>query len=71
MKSFITKEYDFFDAITKNMNLAKAPYKEFCINKVIRVLDDASIVETSHGNFYCESFEDHSENIYMKVTSYI
>jgi len=69
--TFITQEYDFFDAIIKKMNLASKKYNGFAIDKVIPILDNASIVKTTHGNFHCESFEDNNKNIYMKVTTFI
>jgi hypothetical protein len=68
---YITQEYDFFEAITKNKNLESPKYKDFNITKVTHILDNAAIVETTHGKYWCEGFEDANANIYMKVSQYI
>ena len=74
--AFVTKEYDFFVAITKNMKLNSEKYKGFNhikvdLIKVDHVTPSSSIVETSHGTFFCETFEDLDANIYMKVFDFI
>ena len=73
MSSYVTQEYDFHEAIIKSLNVGMLEHKAFAIDKVIPVLGTASIVETTHGKFYCESFEseDHKTIIYMKVTRYL
>jgi len=71
MQPYITQEYDFFEAITKNINLESATYKGFAIDSVKSIRGDMSIVRTTHGNFHCESFEDDDANIYMKVSRYV
>ena len=69
--TYITQEYDFFDAITKKFNLDSPRYKDFDIINVKLILDNAAIVETSHGKYHCESFEDKEANVYMKVTPFV
>tara|TARA_R110000868_G_scaffold209825_1_gene459688 strand:- start:803 stop:1009 length:207 start_codon:yes stop_codon:yes gene_type:complete len=67
---FITKEYDFHDAICKFLNVA---VDDVLIDKVLTISnhDDRNMVETSRGLFYCESFEDLDANVYMKVARVI
>ena len=70
----VTQEYDFRTAITKKLYFGKPIAEDFEITGVESITGLGSIVFTSHGDFYCESFEDdnyYSRNIYMKVTEYI
>lgn len=71
MASYVTQEYNFFDAITAKFNLESDMYKGFEITNVKSISDNMSIVSTTHGKFHCESFEDDDKNIYMKVTQYV
>ena len=71
--SYVTQEYDFIAAIGKHLQ----PGEVLDIIKVtpfLRTQDpdekwDSAIVDTaSHGQFYCQSFEDKDANVYMHVS---
>lgn len=68
---YITQTYDFYEAVTVNKNLETGFYKGFEIEQVETVSDNQAIVRTNRGNFFCESFEDNSATIYMRVSAFI
>jgi hypothetical protein len=71
MLPFVTKEYDFFTAITKKLNLNSPTFKAFAIVDVEFVTDAYAIVKTTHGNYFCETFENKAADIYMRVSSFV
>lgn len=68
---YITQEYDFYEAITKKWNMDSPMYQNFDIIGVNPVLGNVSIVDTTHGKFWCETCEDEDANIFMKVIPYV
>jgi len=70
MSSYITEQYDFHDAITAPWNLKSNKYKDFNIIKVNPISDNVSIVNTSHGEYWCESVE-FENRIFMKVAKLV
>jgi hypothetical protein len=69
MTGFVTQEYDFYEAITKSLTCAEC--QSFEITRVDHIMDDKAIVDTTHGKFICESFEDEAATIYMRVTTVV
>lgn len=65
MQAYVTKEYDFHNAISKNIDVIDN--NEFVINTVDVITDNSSIIKTTYGDFLCESFEDVNASVYMKV----
>lgn len=63
MKSYVTQEYDFHEAIIKNLNLESSLYKNFHILDVENVLNNSAIVSTTHGKFYCETWENNDAEV--------
>jgi hypothetical protein len=64
MVAYVTKNYDFGEAIDVGLNRVKGTT---IIKGVNEINDNSCIVNTDFGNFYCESFEDKNANVYMKV----
>ena len=70
--SYVTQEYDFYNAIMKGLGLGEvATEDDLLIDKVLTVGDNRAIVYTSHGTFCCETFEDAEANIFMRVDNYL
>jgi len=69
--SYVTQEYDFYTAITKNIDLSHFRYKNFRITEINHVFDNAAIVKTTHGNFYCETWGDDLANTFMRVSDFL
>lgn len=70
MSAYITENSDFHDAITAPLNLKSKAYEDFNIIKVNPIADDVSIVDTSHGTFWCESVEIEGR-FFMKVLALV
>lgn len=74
----IVETFDFHDAIYAYVNRVKVqdePDQEVIVDSVDLVIldvagkvnENANIVRTDHGKFYCESFEDTDATIYIMV----
>lgn len=61
---YVTKHYDFHDAIYEGVFRQSHKFNVLSVNEIN---NNSAIVETTHGTFYCESFEDKEANTYMKV----
>jgi len=64
MQCYVTEGFDFHDAIYAGVWRQSAGFN---ITSVSVIDDKSAIVKTTHGKFYCESFEDKDANVYMKV----
>jgi len=64
MQCYVTENFDFYAAIYAGVWRQS---HGFNITSVSEVDDKSAIVKTTHGKFYCESFEDKDANVYMKV----
>lgn len=69
MTAYITQEYDFYYAISKS--IAPNDAKEFGVITSKRITDYQYLIETTHGKFVCESFENDTGDIFMKVYDFI
>jgi hypothetical protein len=61
--TYVTKAWDFHDAISKK-------FENVIISEVINLTGESAIVKTNKGAFCCESFVANYE-IYMKVTEFV
>ena len=68
--SYVTKNYDFHDAINVGLNRIKCykPTVDCIIENVDEISDNSALVSTNFGIFYCKSFEDKNANVYMEVS---
>jgi hypothetical protein len=67
--TYITKEYDFHDAIFNGFVNVRPD--DFNILNTKRITDSQYEVKTTHGIFICESFENDEATVYMRVTPLI
>ena len=49
--TYVTQTYDFYEAITKPLNLESKKYSGLAITSVQNITDNQSLVFTTHGKF--------------------
>ena len=67
---YITLAHDFYDGIMAGFEDDPEIY-DFEILGVTEIFDNASIVETSVGTFWCETSESEDGIVFMKVITYV
>ena len=65
--AYVTQTYDFYEAITRCWDPESKKNSTLAITNVEVITDNQYLVNTTHGKFMCESFEDKSATVYMKV----